>query len=313
MSFCLKSNLKYVFFQVCLFIFFTSCSFNKLFLHPVTIEQSTEKTLASARKNGDSIWIYFNGINKQPTLVSGKLKDTLKLDFTIESIFLKSKNGNRLNGWWLRPKNNSNGITLLHCHGNAGNLITQLNAIAPLTRSGFQIFMFDYSGFGFSGGRACKKNILSDGISALEYVTSHNYTHEHQLAIYGQSLGGNLAGVLAGRNEKSVDGLIMEGAFSSHKGIAYDFIRNIFPAGFLGWIFTKKDYNSKKEIRKFHKPVLVIHSKEDKVVPFRHGKILFENAHTPKELFEIENCHICGPYYYEKEISEKIKRMLKRN
>ena len=305
-------SLRNFFCILILFINF-SCSFNRLFLHPSVAKPDENFIRIGKTRSGDSLVVYFDSISKNPSFYSFKLKDTIEFDFRIESVFFDSRGGKKINGWWLLPKKNKNGLTLLHCHGNAGNMWLQLNAISDLVTSGFQIFMFDYNGFGFSEGKANRKNIYRSGLSALEYVRGHNYFKSQKLILYGQSLGGNLAGVLAGKHINLVDGLVIEGAFSSHKAIARDFVKNIMPLGFIGWLFTKHEYDCKKEIRKFHKPVLVIHSKDDNVIPLRHGKIIFKKANQPKYYLEIEKCHICGPKYYSNEISSKILNMFNSN
>ena len=64
-------------------------------------------------------------------------------------------------------------------------------------------------------------------------------------------------------------------------------------------------------LKNFKKHVLIIHSKEDKLIPLELGKQLYENANEPKEFFEIDRPHISGISYYGKEISEKIDKMIK--
>lgn len=293
-------------------LLFTSCSFNKLFLVPYKL--STDKPLrhySGARK--DTTIISFDKASLQPVYTSAGSGDTLKLDFEIESVKFKSANGNTLNGWWVTPKEHANGIILLHFHGNVGNLVYQIGTISPLVKKGYRVFMFDYSGFGFSEGKASKKNVLKDGLAALDFVKSHPYIKNQKLVIYGHSLGGNLAGVIAAKRANDIDAVVIEGAFSSHKGIARDFVKRAAYAGFAGWIFTKKDYNSKTEIKNFHKPVLVIHSREDELIPLRHGKKIFESANEPKEYYEIDKCHICGTAYYSNEIADKIFRLVNEN
>jgi len=228
-------------------------------------------------------------------------------DYTIESVVFKSSSGNNLNGWMLKPKNTKPAITLLHLHGNGGWLLSQFRAITPLLKHGFQVFIFDYSGYGYSEGSATRDNVLMDGNSALTWLKSRPDVQQTPIVIYGQSLGGHLSAVVASQRQNEIDGLVIEGAFSSHKDIAAD------RGGFLGRIIVSEKYCGFESIRSFKKPVLVIHSTEDKVVPFEMGQKLYENANAPKEFYEIVNCHICGPKFYADSISQKIKKMLNSN
>lgn len=277
-----------------------SCSFNSMFLHPAPMPANTS-LVKQAAKN-DTSYIYFEGDLHQPTFTN-KSNKPVNLDFTVESFVFKSSNGHKLNGWLLKPKNVSPSYTLLHFHGNAGYLVSQYRAISPLINHGFQVFLFDYSGFGFSEGKATRKNVLKDANAALTYVKSRQETTGTKLLIYGQSLGGHLAAVVGAERQEEIDGLVIEGAFSSHKDVAAT------RAGFLAHIFVKELYSGKKSIKQYKKPLLVIHSSEDHVVPFKLGKKLFDAASTAKDFYEVQKCHICAPFYYHEEIAARIRNM----
>ncbi len=279
----------------------TSCSFNKLFLQPTKIPVST--TQLSLKTASDSTVVSFSGEAHQPVFLKNGT-DTITFDFSIESVNYKSANGNILNGWLLKPKNTIATTTLLHLHGNGGCLLSQFKAISPLVDKGFQVFMFDYSGFGFSQGKSTRKNVLTDALSTLDYLKTRPDVSNTTLLIYGQSLGGHLAAVVAAQRPNDISGLIIEGAFSSHKDIGWHMV----PV--LGKIFVKQGYSAVKFIKDFHKPVLVIHSTEDEMIPFYMGKKIFDNANAPKEFYEVKKCHICAPQFYAAEIAEKIKKML---
>ncbi len=279
-----------------------SCSADKMFLQPTKIPISAKKaTLKSAT---DTTFINFVGDNHQPIFVD-KDNKTLDIGYIVESINFKSADGNQLNGWLLKPQNAAADITILHLHGNAGNVLEQYRAIAPLVKYGFQVFVLDYSGFGFSEGKATRKNVLTDALSAVDYLKTRQDVNPTKLVIYGQSLGGHLAAVVAKQREKDIDALVIEGGFSSHKDIAKTV------GGFFGKLIVKEMYSGKESINDYHKPLLVIHSSEDEDVPFFLGKKMFDSANEPKEFFEIKKCHICGPQFYVEEISAKIKKIFK--
>lgn len=277
-----------------------SCSMNKAFLQPQKIPVTTKKVKIKSEK--DTLVFNF-GDNFQPTITN--LKNTaIDLDFTIESVVFKSSNGNKLNGWFLKPKKVKPLITLIHFHGNAGALLSQYQAIAPIIKHGFQVFIFDYSGFGFSEGKATRDNVLTDGLSAVDFVLTRQEVKNTKIALYGQSLGGHLAAVVAEKRQNNIDALIIEAAFTSYKAIGNKKVP------LLGSLLTNQKYSALESIKKYTKPVLVIHSTEDKIVPFVMGKNLFESANNPKEFFEIKGKHIYGILDYSEEIANKIKKLL---
>ena len=288
-------------FTILIILLFNSCSFNKLFLQPTKIPATTKKATLKAEK--DTLTVYFSGETHQPSFIKNGT-DTVVQNFTIESVLFNNADGKKLNGWLLKPKNISATITLLHLHGNGGCLLSQYQAIAPLVEKGFQVFMFDYSGFGFSEGKPTRVHVLADALTALDYIKTRQDVNNTKLVIYGQSLGGHLSAVVAAKRENDISGLVIEGAFSSHKDIGGHMVP------FFGKLFVKQGYSAIKSIKNFHKPLLVIHSTEDQTIPFYMGKKIFDNANQPKEFYEVKKCHICAPIFFTEEIADKIKKML---
>ena len=100
-----------------------------------------------------------NPKTRQPLFLNKK-GDTISLNYTVHSTIFKSSSGNNLNGWLLKPKNQISEITILHLHGNGGLLYSQYKSMEPLLKFGFQIFLFDYSGYAFQKERQQEKTLL---------------------------------------------------------------------------------------------------------------------------------------------------------
>ncbi len=282
---------------VLLFSTFSSCSFNGTFHRPDRIVGFEE--LDSYYVERDSIRIEYNQSNGEIILYDKDLNVKNEY-YEIKNIFFYSSNGNRLNGWWLSPKGIKPVATILHFHGSAGNLLTQYELIDPLVEFGYKVFMFDYSGYGNSEGRASHQVALEDGYSALEYVTNQT---DSRIIVYGQSYGGYLASIIGSNSQEMVDGVVIEGAFTSLKDEARH------KAGMFGH-FVKNWISADIEIQKNRKPILVIHSKEDEMVPIKLGRQIFDNANDPKDFYEIDGAHIKALELYPEEIADKINRIL---
>ena len=276
-----------------------SCSFNRTFHRPTQLTSIEELTFFET--GGDTTFIKYIQNNQEIILRDGKQK-VINENYSILNKSFYS-NGNKLNGWLLIPKNIKPVATILHFHGSAGNLITLYQSISSLTDYGFQIFMFDYSGYGSSEGRPSHNSIIADGYSAIAYIYEHDGLGNLKTIIYGQSYGGYLASIIGSDREEYIDGIIIEGAFTSLKEEAR------YKASVFG-NFVKRGRQADKEIVKFHKPILVIHSYEDRMVPIELGKRIFINANYPKAFFEIDGEHISGLKNYTKEIANKIYNML---
>ena len=285
-------------------IMLSSCAMNDKFVNPFPFPATT--TWAILKKGTpDETKVYFNGAGHEPTFVKGA--DTLYKDIQFKGVFFSNKNGERLHGYVLQSRSATpQNINIVHFRGAANNLvINQFQAIEPLVRQGFKILVFDYAGFGFSEGHATRKDLLDDGNAAITYMKSITENNTKFIA-YGQSFGGNLAVAVAEKNQDKLDGLVTEGAFSSHKDMA------AVDSGLGGRIFVKEIYSAKRTVKGFKKPILIIHSKDDEVVPFSMGKTIFSNANEPKVMLEIDGKHLEGTILYPEKIAQKITGMFSK-
>ena len=273
-----------------------------MFLGPDKLDAAQKKTILTSCRTTDTLIIHY-GANFQPTFTNNK-GEALGQSYKIESVGFENAVGNKLNAWMISPDSAYNGITILFLHGNAGNVTSQFMGMLPFVKRGFKALVVDYSGFGFSEGKATRKNVLLDGNAAIEYMAKTKDPARKKLVIYGQSLGGHLSAVVAASHQDKIDGLVIEGAFSSHKDVAATV------AGFIGRIFVAEKYSALKAIGNYNKPLLLIHSIEDETIPFKLGQKLYAKANAPKSFYQIDKCHICGPAYYPDSIATRIKGML---
>jgi fermentation-respiration switch protein FrsA (DUF1100 family) len=160
-------------------------------------------------------------------------------------------------------------LTILYSHSTGEDLGSLRNFLGDLRDHGFAIFAFDYRGYGASTGWPSERNSCEDIESAYAYMVEKLKIPPESIVVYGTSLGSGPATYLASRNK--VAGLILEGAFVS----AFR-VRTVIP------IFPFDKFPNINRISQVKCPVLVMHSKDDEVVPFWHGEALFERAAEPK-------------------------------
>ncbi len=202
-----------------------------------------------------------------------------------DDVFLTTADGVRIHAWFVPA--NPGSATILVCHGNGGNISHRLETIRQFRDLGLSVFLFDYHGYGQSGGKPGEEATYMDAEACWQYLTRTRNIAPGSIIIYGQSLGGAVAAWLAARNKPGA--LILESAFTSIPDIAahhYPWL----PARLL----ARFSYATKTYLKKVDSPVLVIHSPDDEIVPFSHGEALYEAAHEPKEFLEISGSHNDG-------------------
>ena len=212
---------------------------------------------------------------------------------TISGIFMKTKR---------KPK-----ATVLFFHGAAGNVSTYLFMTKPLVKAGYQVLMIDFRGYGKSTGKPTHQNIAEDGQKFVNYALSLKETHGKPFVISGASMGGQIATYLVKNNQDKVDGLVLDGVFSSFNAVAIHFAPQA--ENFLKNV--KFPYSAEEDIKKINIPKLFIHSKGDKTIPIEMGKRVFGNGSEPKYFIEYEGDHLEGMIIKPQEIIANMDEIIK--
>lgn len=218
-----------------------------------------------------------------------------------ETVRFKSHDGLRLNGWFI-PHSKSD-LVLLYCCGNGGNISNRLEPIRLLHAMGLNVFIFDYRGYGESEGNTNEEGTYQDAEAAWEYLLSIGYK-PNNIILYGQSLGGAVAAHLA--SDRGPKGVILEGAFTNIAALArehYFFL----PVGLI----LRYRYDTASYLQKTNVPILIIHSLEDRLVPYSHGQKLFETANGSKAMLTIHGGHNTALLESQKAYIEGVKAFLK--
>jgi fermentation-respiration switch protein FrsA (DUF1100 family) len=202
-----------------------------------------------------------------------------------ECVDLKTKDGVTLSGWWI-PACKQRGVVLF-CHGNAGNVSYRLDSILIFNRLGLSTFIFDYRGYGKSGGRPSEEGTYLDAEAAWHYLLQTRRIPQEDIIIFGRSLGGSIAAWLAQDHQPRI--LIVESSFTSLPNMVKDRFPWI-PAMLVGHY----QYDTRQYLQKAQCPVLIIHSRDDELIPFRQGQELYEVAKWPKAFLDISGSHNRG-------------------
>ncbi len=220
-----------------------------------------------------------------------------------ENIFFTTDDGLRLNGWFI-PAENPRG-TLLFCHGNAGNIGYRVEIIGIFNKLNLNVFIFDYRGYGRSQGHPSERGLYQDARAAYQYLLSRKDIDKASIVIYGKSIGANVAINLASKVRAAC--LISEGGFTS----SYDMGKKLFPYLPIKWVITTK-FDALEKIKNIAIPKLIIHSRDDEIVPFKLGDKLFQAAIQPKEFYQMQGTHNEAVFMAKEEYSSRVDNFLNK-
>jgi len=219
----------------------------------------------------------------------------IKLEY--QNVYFRSTDGTRLHGWFLPSNNKSQMATgsVLLLHGNAENISTHIGSVYWLPARGFNVFLFDYRGYGKSEGTATLQGSMQDIDAALQWLQNNANIDPTRIVVLGQSLGGAMGTYALANNgqAKTIRALILDSVFSDYQQIAQEKLSDFWvtwPLQYpLSWLVTG-DYAPAEAIGHYNPtPVLVIQGQNDTIVPPHHAQQLFLQAHTPKDLWLIPN------------------------
>lgn len=222
-------------------------------------------------------FIYFphNEIQVTPNYISLEYED----------ITLTTTDNIEISAWWIPNKNER--ATLLFLHGNAGNISHRLDSISIFHQLGLSVLIIDYRGYGKSTGSPSEEGTYIDAETAWQHLTQEKNINSNEIIIFGRSLGGAVANWLADKYTPAA--LIIESSFTSIPDIGKHYYPYL-PINLLARI----KYPSIDRMNNIMSPVLVIHSENDEIVPYKFGKELFEKANQPKVFLDINGGHNDG-------------------
>ncbi|WP_422417436.1 alpha/beta hydrolase [Pseudomonas sp. GZD-222] len=221
-----------------------------------------------------------------------------KLEY--RDVTLTAADGTRLHGWWLPAKA---GVdvkgTVLHLHGNGGNLAWHLGGSWWLPEQGYQVLLLDYRGYGLSQGKPALPEVYQDIAAALDWLDQAPEVQGKPQVLLGQSLGGAMAiHYLAQHPQqaKRFKAMVFDGVPASYRQVGRFALSNqwvTWPLQVpLSWLVPDGDsaINSIAQLKTT--PKLFFHSIDDPIVPLSNGIQLYQAAPPPRVLQLTRGGHV---------------------
>ena len=199
--------------------------------------------------------------------------NSYEANFSYEEIFIPTSKGNNLKAWF-HKKNLEKKKTLVFFHGNAGDLKNRIYKLNLIKDFDINFLIVAYRGFSGNKGKPTEEGLYEDAKYTLEWLGKQKISDD-QIIIYGESLGTAISVEIS--QNKNFAGIILESPFTSmvDAGKHYYFY---LPVSLL----LKDRYETLDKLKNIKIPILVMHGKKDKIVPFHMGQQVFEKANEPK-------------------------------
>lgn len=206
-------------------------------------------------------------------------------ELSYETVHIATGDSIQLTGWFI-PYGASQ-KTVLFLHGNAGSIDCCIKHLKLYHDLGFAVLLIDYRGYGASTGQPTEAGLYEDAAAAWNYLLAERGVSPNQIVVVGQSLGGAVATWLVVQHKPA--GLILDSPFTTLPGVA---------ALQYCWlpvqILMSNRFASIKRIGVNTAPLLILHSRDDQLVPFNQAEQLYAAAASPKTLVPLRGPHVLG-------------------
>lgn len=216
----------------------------------------------------------------------------------VQDCHFTTEDGLQLHGWWRPAGDAEDAPVVLWFHGNAGDISRRVDNLQMMPDS-LNVFLIDYRGFGRSEGHPSEEGLYEDARAAHRYLVEERDIAPERIVVFGRSLGAAVALQLG--LERPVGAVIMESPFRSVAAMAQAMFP-FLPAGFM----VGDMYDNVSKVKDLDVPLLVIHGTEDDLVPFGHGRAVYEAAGASAELYPIDGAghndtyQVGGSAYFER-------------
>lgn len=245
----------------------------------------------------------------------------LKPGQVAEEVEFPSSDGVLLYGRFIPSRKQPAIGTVIHFHGNAQNLTSHYWFVDWMPEDGFNVFQFDYRGFGKSGLKRLRhtttvtlenaakpggggdlpadstdpadvpptrEGVFQDCVAALQYVQHRKDVDPAKIVGFGQSLGAAaMLGAIGETDPQSLRGVVVENSFLSYRRISRRKAEDSWLLCWVkypaSWLLISNAHSPEDSLERLNRlPALFIHGDADSVVPVDQGWQLFQAWQGPK-------------------------------
>jgi len=226
-----------------------------------------------------SLFGFYSSI-RPPKIISGTTPSDFGLEY--EQIFFTTADGVRLAGW-LIPSRAENAKTIILLHGYPAEKGDILPVLSFLNEK-YNLFLFDFRYFGESGGKYSTAGAkeTDDLSAAVRFLKSRGID---EVGVWGFSLGGAVA-LMTAPDHPEIKAVVSDSSYARLDLLVPELYRipilkyplaeltRLWGRMFLG--INAKEVSPAGSAETLEIPVLIIHSKNDNVIPFKNAVLIQE-------------------------------------
>lgn len=188
---------------------------------------------------------------------------------SVDDVSFQSSRGETLHGLYCRRPQAR--FTVLLSHGNGGNMYGRFGLARVFMHAGCSVLLYDYQGYGISGGAPTVEGVSADADSAYDYL-AQDARVRNSIVLYGESLGGAVSVELS--RHRPVQGIILQSTFPSLTWACRDRL-------WFTWLYPDSWFPGLDCLRGLsvhHAPTLLIHGDRDTIFPAYYSRVLAKTS-----------------------------------
>jgi len=186
----------------------------------------------------------------------------------------------KVEAWFFLAEGSFGSPTVVFAHGNGELIDDYQSEMNRLAEAGINALVVEFPGYGHSPGKPSRATLRETFSVAFDWLVAQDDVDADRIVAFGRSMGGGAAGDLA--LDRPVRALVLLSTFSSVVAIA----RESYVPGFL----IRDRFDNRRAVEDFSGPVLLMHGREDDVIPYSHAATL-AGAREGLEVLQIDCAH----------------------
>ena len=173
---------------------------------------------------------------------------------------------------------------IMYLHGNAEDLGLSHDLLKAFRDFlNVHVLGVEYPGYGPVPGNPCEGGVNRHTRAAFNFLTQKLRIPPQRIIVFGRSIGTgpatNLVSILS-KQRKQAAALILQSPYRSIKTLAKELV------GPIANVIMDR-FDNEADIVNCHSPTLIIHGRQDELIPVRHASVLYDKCPAEAKCLEI--------------------------